>query len=587
MLRSCLSSSPSFFNPVGSILSILQQCTNLSLLKKSHTKIVVLGLHHESVLLTKCAALYFTFNRPDCAGALFDHIENSSSYLWNFMIRGYAVDGQFEKSLGFYKRMMKKGILPDKFAFPFALKSCAGLADLGSGKVVHQQLVCCGCGEDVFVNAGLIDMYAKCGEVGVARKVFDEMSMRDLVPWTSMISGYAHNGCSGEVLEFFELMRGSGLGSNRVSVLSALLACGNLGALRKGEVFHCYVLSTGFVSDVLVATAVMDMYARCGSLPLACKLFEETHGRDVVCWSALIAIYGIHGHGKKAIEVFEQMVKENVRPNHVTFTNVLSACSHSGLLEEGERYFGLMSEGFGIAPKLSNYSCMVDLLGRAGKLAEAEKLIMNMPVKADVSIWGSLLSSCRTHGDLDLAERTADKIFELDPQHAGYHVLLSNVYAAKSRWKDVAKVRKTMEKARAGRIQGFSSIEFKNRIYKFGAEDRSHPASDKIYALLEELSAPMKRLGYVPLTNLVLHDIEDEGKEVALSYHSERLALAFGLINLSHGTAIRITKNLRMCGDRHNAVKIISEIVGRTIIVRDTLRFHHFKDGRCNCRDYW
>ncbi|CAM8965333.1 unnamed protein product [Rhodiola kirilowii] len=583
----CSSSSSSFFNSVDSILSILQKCTTLSLLKKSHAKVVTSDLQRHSILLTKCAALYVTFGNQDCASAIFGQIENPSSYLWNFMIRGYAVAGQFEKSLGFYTGMMRKGVLPDKFAFPFALKSCAGLEDLGSGRVVHQQVICCGCGDDVFVNAGLIDMYAKCGAVGDARIVFDEMSVRDLVCWTSMISGYAHNGCSVEALELFYSMREFGVTPSRVAVLSVLLGCGNLGALRKGEAFHSYVVKTGFESDVLVATAVMDMYARCGSLDLACKLFDEMQGRDVVCWSALIAIYGIHGRGKKGIAVFEKMVKENVKPNHVTFTNVLTACSHSGLVQEGKKYFELMHEGFGIAPKLSNYSCMVDLLGRAGRLSEAEALIMNMPVTADVSIWGSLLSSCRIHGDLDMAERTANKIFELDPQHSGYQVLLSNVYATKCRWNDVAKVRKAMTNNVAKRIQGFSSIEFKNCIHVFGAEDRSHLQSDRIYALLKDLAAPMKRLGYVPMTNAVLHDIEDEAKEVALSYHSERLALAFGLINTKPGISIRITKNLRICGDCHNAIKIMSQIVNRTIIIRDMLRFHHFEDGYCSCGDYW
>ncbi|RVX08761.1 putative pentatricopeptide repeat-containing protein, mitochondrial [Vitis vinifera] len=406
------------------------------------------------------------------------------------MIRGFATDGRFLSSLELYSKMMEKGLKPDKFAFPFALKSCAGLSDLQRGKVIHQHLVCCGCSNDLFVDAALVDMYAKCGDIEAARLVFDKMAVRDLVSWTSMISGYAHNGYNSETLGFFDLMRSSGVIPNRVSILSVLLACGNLGALRKGEWFHSYVIQTGFEFDILVATAIMDMYSKCGSLDLARCLFDETAGKDLVCWSAMIASYGIHGHGRKAIDLFDQMVKTGVRPNHVTFTCVLSACSHSGLLKEGKRYFQLMTEEFVIARKLSNYACMVDLLGRAGQLSEAVDLIENMPVEPDASIWVLCL----------------------------------------------------MERGREG--------------------DRSHPQWEKLYAKLEELAAPMKHLG-------------------------ERLAIAFGLINTSPGTTLRITKNLRICGDCHNAIKLISKIVNRVILVRDMHRFHRFEDGACSCGDYW
>ncbi|KAK9285839.1 hypothetical protein L1049_025040 [Liquidambar formosana] len=407
--------SESIDHTILKISSLLQKCSTLNCLKKAHARIIAYGLQHYTPVSTKFAVLYLSFNTIDAASSVFKDIPNPCSYLWNLMIRGYASEGRFHQSLKLYSMMMEKGISPDKFAFPFALKSCAGLSNLQMGKLVHQHSVCCGCSTDVFVTAALVDMYAKCGDIEEARLVFDKMAVRDLVSWTSMISGYAHNGYNSETLGFFDLMRNSGVKPNRVSLLSVLLGCGNLGALKKGEWFHNYVIQTGFESDILVATALMDMYAKCGSLDLAHKLFDETAGKDIVCWSAMIASYGIHGHGRKAIELFDQMVKAGVRPNHVTFTCVLSACSHSGLLQEGETYFQLMREEFGIAPQLNNYACMVDLLGRAGQLSEAEKLIENMPVEPDASIWGSLLGACRIHGNLDLGEKIADHIFKLDP----------------------------------------------------------------------------------------------------------------------------------------------------------------------------
>lgn len=503
------------------------------------------------------------------------------------MIRCNATHGHFHHSLKLYAKLIESGLRPDKFAFPFALKSCAGLSDLHTGKQIHQHVICCGCSNDLFIDAALVDMYTKCGCVEDARIVFDKMSDRDLVSWTSMISGYVHNGYDSDTLKFFHLMRCSNVKLTRVCLLSVLLACGHLSALRMGECFHTYVVQMGLDLDILVATAMIDMYAKCGSLDLARCMFDQTREKDVVCWSAMIASYGTHGHGRNAIDIFNQMINAGVKPNHVSFTCLLSACSHSGLLEEGQMYFELMNGQYGIMPKLNHYACMVDLLGRAGHLYEAEELILKMPLKPDSSIWGSLLGACRIHGNIDLGERVADRIFHLDSTQSGYYVLLSNMYAAKSRWNEVEKVRELMVGRGVNKTQGFSLIEFNSCIYNFGVGDRSHPQSEKIYSLLEELAVPMRNLGYVPMTDFVLHDIEDEMKEAALSYHSERLAIAFGLINTSPGTPIRITKNLRICGDCHNAIKLISKIVNRIIIVRDMNRFHQFADGVCSCSDYW
>ncbi|XP_042495679.1 pentatricopeptide repeat-containing protein At3g46790, chloroplastic-like [Macadamia integrifolia] len=384
-------------------------------------------------LSTRIATLFVSFGCIDSANLIFERTHNPGSFLWNIIIRGFATQARFVQSLKLYAKMFHSGLRPDKFALPFALKSCAGLSNLQMGKLIHQHLICCECSNDLFVNAALVDMYTKCGEVEIARLVFDRMEVRDLVSWTSMISGYAHNGYNSETLDFFDLIRFSMVKPNRVSLLSVLLACGNLGVLRKGEWFHNYAIQISFQSDILVATAVMDMYAKCGSLDLARSLFDQTMVKDVVCRSAMIASYGIHGQSREAIGLFSQMVEAGVNPNHVTFTSLLSACSHSGLLGEGQMYFELMSKEFRIVPELKHYACMVDLLGRAGRFYEAEKLIENMPVEPDSSIWGSLLGTCRIYGNLDLAERVADRIFNLDPTHAGYHVLLSNIYAAESK----------------------------------------------------------------------------------------------------------------------------------------------------------
>ncbi|RWV90833.1 hypothetical protein GW17_00046928 [Ensete ventricosum] len=472
---------------------------------------------------------------------------------------------------------------PSPFLFNMAIRACAA----GGRFHVLRRPLCFGCSSDLFVAAALVDMYSKCGDVFCARQMFDKMASRDLVCWTSMISGYAHNGLTVETLEFFRLMQLSSVKPNRVSLLSALLACGRLGSLRGGGCFHCLAIKTRFEHDVLVATAVVDMYAKCGSLELARLMFDRIDSKNVVCWSTMVAGFRYHGLAREAISTFDNMVDDGVMPNAATFTSLLSACSHSGLSEEGRRYFDSMNLKYGIEPKMNHYACMVDILGRAGKLQEAEEFIKQMPMEPEASIWVSLLGACRIHGDLDLGEKIADKIMNTDHNHAGYFVLLSNVYAAKSRWTDVARVRKLMVGRRVNKDQGISLIEFNNQVHKFGVDDKSHPHSREIYTYLDQLSVRMKQLGYVPLVDFTLHDVDDESKEIALSYHSERLAIVFGLINMIPGTAIRVTKNLRVCGDCHNAIKFISKIESRVIIVRDANRFHHFEGGICSCHDHW
>ncbi|KAH7682899.1 TPR-like protein [Dioscorea alata] len=589
-IKQASSSSSTSRHPQTSIISsLLKSCSHSNHLKQTHAKILTLALHHHHFsFLSSLTLSYISHGLIHSAHLLFHTIPSPSPYLYNLMIRSLANHGHLHQSLGLYSSLLSSTTHhPDKFTFPFALKSCAALSDIHNGKQIHQHSICLGCENDPFVRAALVDMYSKCGYIDSARQVFDKMPQRDLVSWTCMISGYAHNGCNFEVLEFFHLMRSSGVRPNRVSLLSTLLACGRLGALCKGQCIHGHAIHTGFDTNVLVATSIIDMYAKCGSLNVARLMFDITDGKDLVCWSAMIACYGYHGLGRDAIDIFNCMVRAGTKPNHATFTSLLSACSHSGLVNEGRKCFDSMVSVHDVEPKLNHYACMVDLLGRAGRLHEALELIERMPMKPDSSLWGSLLGACRIHGDIDTGEKVADKIFELETTHSGYYVLLSNIYAAKSRWKEVERVRKLMVGNKVSKVQGFSLIEFGNQVHKFGVDDRSHPQAKEIYSYLKELAGKLKQHGYVPLIDFALHDIEDETKEASLLYHSEKLAIAFGLINLSPEAPIRVTKNLRICADCHNAIKITSKVVSRKIVVRDMNRFHHFENGYCSCGDYW
>jgi pentatricopeptide repeat protein len=422
-------------------------------------------------------------------------------------------------------------------------------------------------------------LHAKC-----LTKCREEMWCRE---WSAMITGYALSGNSREALKLFYQMQLTNMKPDLATVKSLVPACAHLAALQPGTWMHGYLIKSGFESDVSVGTALVDMYGKYGSIDMARKLFDIMHERDVVSWSAIIAGYGMQGYGENALELFSQMQKTGLSPDHVTFVCVLSACSHAGLLDEGWQIFDSMVRDYDIMPSVEHYACMVDLLGRVGRLDDAEDFIKKMPLKPDAGVWGALPGACRIHCNVELGGRVAEQLFYLEPDNAGHYVLLSNMYAAAGSWDDVAKVRTMMKDKGLKMTPGCTLVEINNRVHQFIADDRSHPHSDEIYATLKSLAGQMKDAGYVPNTGLVLHDVAEEVKERMLWSHSEKLAIAFALINTSPGSPIRITKNLRACVDCHSATKFISKIVKREIIVRDAIRFHHFRDGSCSCVDYW
>lgn len=339
--------------------------------------------------------------------------------------------------------------------------------------------------------------------------------------------------------------------------------------------------------SVFVGTSIVDIYCKCERVEMARKAFDCMKVKNVKSWTAMVAGYGMHGRAKEAMEIFYKMIRSGVKPNYITFVSVLAACSHAGMLKEGWHWFNRMKCEFNVEPGIEHYSCMVDLLGRAGCLNEAYGLIQEMNVKPDFIIWGSLLGACRIHKNVELGEISARKLFELDPSNCGYYVLLSNIYADAGRWADVERMRILMKSRGLLKTPGFSIVELKGRIHVFLVGDKEHPQHEKIYEYLDKLNVKLQELGYMPNVTSVLHDVDEEEKGMVLRVHSEKLAVAFGIMNSVPGSIIQIIKNLRICGDCHSAIKLISKAVNREIVVRDSKRFHHFKDGLCSCGDYW
>lgn len=452
---------------------------------------------------------------------------------------------------------------------------------------IHSQTVRFGFYADFLLMTTLLDVYAKAGDLHGAEKVFDEMSVRDIASWNALVAGLAHGSQPSEAIALVNRMRLEGWKPNEITVLGALSACSQLGALKEGEKIHRYIMEEKLDMNVQVCNAVIDMYAKCGFVDKAFMVFKNMCCRkSLVTWNTMIMAFAMDGDGHKALELFKQMGQARVHLDAVTYLAALCACNHAGLVEDGVQLFNSIA-GSGATPNVKHYGSVVDLLGRAGRLKEAYDIINSMPMLPDVVLWQSLLGACKTYGNVELAEIASQKLVEMGSNSCGDFVLLSNVYAAHERWNDVGRVRAAMKTRDVKKIPGFSYIEVDGVIHKFVNGDQSHSNWREIYAKLDEIKFRIKAHGYVAETNFVLHDIGQEEKENALCYHSEKLAVAFGLISTSERTPIQVIKNLRICGDCHVVIKIISKIYSREVVVRDRARFHRFKEGLCSCRDYW
>ncbi|XP_057863564.2 pentatricopeptide repeat-containing protein At4g21065 [Cryptomeria japonica] len=517
----------------------------------------------------------------DEALSLFEEMPERNVVSWNVVVAGYAQNGFLEKALEILTQMQMLGVKPNSATFSSILPACTQMGSLEQGVEIHRRILENGFLSDIVLSNTLIAMYAKCGSIRKAREVFDKLPNRDLVSWNAIIAGYAQHGLVERALEVFNQMQQADVQSDQFTVSSILSVCTKTGALERGVEVHQRVIESGLLSEVVAVNALIDMYAKCGKIQKARQLFEKMYDRNVISWTTMIAGYALHGYGKDSLELFELMKHSGIDPNHVSFVCVLYACNHAGLVDEGCKYFNH------IIPNLDHYACMVDLLGRAGYLEEALNFIIKMPVKPDDVVWMGLFAACKSSKNLWLAEFVAEFVFELDPKSASPYVLLSNIYADLGRWDGVQKVRKTMKDRGIKKIPGYSWIEVCKMVHTFCVGDRSHPQTQEIYAVLETLSWEMKEAGYIPDTRPLLNDVDEVEKKLLLCPHSEMLAIAFGLLNTSPGTSIRVVKNLRVCGDCHATTKIISKIVAREIIVRDANRFHHFKDGECSCGDYW
>ncbi|CAO2818861.1 unnamed protein product [Amaranthus hypochondriacus] len=506
---------------------------------------------------------------------------------WTTVIAGYAQNSCHTKALKVFQEVQMEGVEIDAMMIGSVLLACTSLKQLNHVKETHAYILRNGLSDLVLINT-LVDAYGECNSIDLASRMFESIENKDIVSWTSMISAYVDNGHGNEALTLFRSLKEDGLEPDSVALISILSAASSLSALKKGKEVHGFLIKQGFLIEGSVASSLVDMYARCGKLENSFKVFNFVKDKDIVLWTCMIHASGMHGRGRKAMELFHKMEMENIQPDHVTFLALLYACSHSGMIDEGKKFLEVMKHHYNLEPWPEHYACVVDLLGRANRLNEAFKFVQSMPVEPNAVVWCALLGACHVHSDKELGDIAAGKLLNLEPGNAGNYVLVSNVFAATGRWDDVELVRGRMKERGLKKHPACSWIEIRDTVHVFMARDKTHPQSAQIYEKLAEIIEVLKKEGgYSAQTKYVLHNVKEEEKIMMLYGHSERLAIAYALLDSPRGVPIRVTKNLRVCGDCHVFIKLVSKFYDREIIVRDSSRFHHFHQGSCSCGDFW
>lgn len=527
------------------LITVLDQCKSMHELKQIYALITTLGLSQDDPFVSKILSFSALSDWGDInySHRLFSQLHNPKTFYWNTIIRGYSNSKNPNPSVSVFIKMLRAGVSPDYLTYPFLVKASARLLKLELGAAVHTHVLKTGFESDRFIQNSLIHMYAscrdiryartvfdgmltrnlvswnamldgyaKCGDVISARRVFELMPERDVVSWSSLIDGYVKSGEYQEAIVVFENMcaAASGTKANEVTMVSVLCACAHLGALEQGRMMHQYVIDNGLPLTLVLQTSIVDMYAKCGAIPEALNVF---HGvpmsrTDVLIWNAIIGGLATHGLVKESLELFTEMQIVGITPDEITYLCLLTACAHGGLVKKAWHFIDCLVK-HGITPKSEHYACLVDVLARAGQVAEAYQFISQMPVEPTASMLGALLSGCMNHGKLDLAEIVGRKLIELEPDHDGRYVGLSNIYAAEKRWDDARTMRDAMLRRGVKKSPGFSFVEIFGNLHKFIAHDRIHPDSEKIYVMLKFIISQIQHDTNYEILENCLYDMKD------------------------------------------------------------------------------
>ncbi|MCO5609478.1 hypothetical protein L7F22_063705 [Adiantum nelumboides] len=524
--------------------------------------------------------MYASFGKVNDALIEFNKSLNRNVVSWCTIIAAAAQHGLEPLAMDLYGEMGLEGIEMDDVSYVCLIKVFTILGNAGQGRALHDQVLKHGFDVDQVVGNSLVNMYSKCGSMVEACAVFDQLPARNVVSWAALIAGYSQNGNSIAALKLFKKIKSEKVEADRVTFMEVLDACASVGALGQGKFIHQQLIESGLSSDVRIGSTLINMYSRCGSLEKADIVFRTSPIQHLELWGMLITGYARTGSCWRALSCLNDMCREGLYPDATIFTSVLAACRHAGQVKEGYQQFKMMRDHYCITPSIEHFGCMIDLLGRAGHLDEAEELLDVMPTPPDVSGWMSLLIASKKYGRLNLGKWSFDQVMRLNPSASAGFTAMSSIYADAQLWEKANEVEQQRNWAAAWKKPGRAWIEVSNEIHEFSVGDWSHPQVDKILMKLRSMEYDMGE-GCMPCFN------SRKGKQDLVCGHCERLAVAFGLLSAPEGSPIRVTKNLQVCRDCHSATKEMSRIEARPIIISDTYFVHEFTNGECSCRDWF
>ncbi|KAA8528394.1 hypothetical protein F0562_035749 [Nyssa sinensis] len=579
---------------------VLNACSSLytsKLGKQIHAYIIKHQIDYDTSVGNALCSLYSKCGSLNSAVKTFWRIREKNVISWTAVISACGDNGDFAMGLSFFTGMLSEGGEPNEFTLTSVLSLCCILQALGVGMQVHSLSIKLGYESNLPVTNSIMYLYLKCGWIADAKKLFDGLETVSLVTWNAMIAGHAQmmdlaedrlsSHCSGtEALNIFLRLTRSSMKPDLFTFSSILTVCSSLVALEQGEQVHAQTIKTGFLSDVIVGTALVNMYNKCGSIERASKAFVEMSRRTLISWTSMITGFAQHGHSQQALQLFEDMRLAGVRPNKITFVGVLSACSHAGMVDEALAYFEMMKNEYKIKPVMDHFACLIDMFVRLGRLDDAFDFVKKMDLEPNEFVWSSLIAGCRSHGNLELGFYAAEQLLKLNPEDPETYVLLLNMYLSAGRWKEVSRVRKMMRNEKVGKLKDWSWISIKDKVYSFKPNDQLHPPCREVDELLGDLLKKAMSLGYESQGDLEVTDEKDDETTVSTVHHSEKLAVAFGLLNSPNAAPVRVTKSISMCRDCHRFIKLISVITAREIIIRDSKRLHKFVNGHCSCGDF-
>lgn len=568
----------------------LRACASIEDVDKGwhiHADIIESGFEHDQFVSNTLIDLYGKCRSLDDAKVVFDRLQHQDVVSWSVLISGCAAHEHFEVALRGFKKMQQEGVEPNEITFTSVLKACSGKASLEDGRWIHSLIVSEGYEQDNIIGGSLVDLYTKCSNLEDACTVVNRLHMQDVVIWSALITGFVQHGHGQEALECFKKMQSRGIQPTTYTIVGVLKACSLVAALEQAKQIHEYTICRGLESDSVIGGALVDMYARCGSLKDACAVFQSLDSPDIISWGTMIASYAQHNDYESAVACFHNMEEHGILPNTVIFTCLLTACNHANRVDEGCHHFKSIREHYRLLPTLEHYYSMVELLGHGGLFEEAEDLMESVPFQSTMVGWTSLLAASRRHGNVKLGRRCFQRAVSIDPGYSSEYRLMWSLYTGAGLLDDAEKVEELRKSANAWKKPAKAFIEIDNHVHSFTVGDKTHPRSGEIYAKLESLSNEMKDEGYGPSSALVPEMGSAKEGEDARAVHAEKLAVAFGLISAPEGSTLRLSKNLRVCSDCHAAAKAISKVEMRDIVIADAYQIHHFHDGECSCVNFW